>query len=280
MFALLLKRSVAWPLVFISLPSASAQLGPSANLPQFETISIRRSSPKSRIRIDFTPDGYIATGMPLQPTIVIAYSYRYGDPQFMTGRRSIPGAPGWLTSDQYDIYAKLSEADTIRLQALSKNEREEQIRLAIRALLVERFQLKVRRPTENVAGYVVLVSSKGLKLKATPTDASGGARNSRFLAKPGNITAVGGDMKALVFCLVGALHTPVIDKTGLIGKYDFTLNYTPDEPQPGGASTAQGADYAPSIFTAIEEQLGLKLQRTTVPEESLVIDRVKRPSEN
>jgi uncharacterized protein (TIGR03435 family) len=272
----LLLLSVLW------LGPLSAQTAELLNPPKFETVSIRQNVSGAGMRITYTPDGYIATGISLQPTIVNAYAYRLGDVQFMTGERVIPGAPGWVTSDRYDINAKLSEADALKLQALSKEHQVTQIRLMLQAMLADRFQLKVHRETENTPGYALVASSNGSKLKpSTSSDSkSGDTRNHQSLATRGNITSVAGSMSDLVFVLVGALHAPVIDKTGLTGRYDFTLTYSPDELQPEAANVAVTPESAPSIFTVIQEQLGLKLQRTSVPTEALVIDHIEKPSEN
>ena len=167
-------------------------------------------------------------------------------------------------------------------------------------LLADRFKLKVHQETKELAIYALIVAKNGPKLhEAKPgdtypnglkgPDARSGA-GMMFGGREG-LTAQGVPIANLVRHLSLQLGRTVIDKTGLAGKYDFTLKWTPDEirssmfkgPEsgpPGPASTAFSDSSGPSLFTALEEQLGLKLESQKGPVEIVVIDHVERPSEN
>jgi uncharacterized protein (TIGR03435 family) len=219
---------------------------------------------------------------------------------------TILGGPDWITSDRYDVEAKVS--GEIKGDALLS---------LLKTLLEDRFQLKVRRETKEGPVYALTVSKGGSRLRPStcvvvdPTrtlppvaanerraepcglNRSGTAGPSRTLDVTGlkieetnNATAT---VPGFTFYLASILGRTVIDKTGLSGRFDIHLEYTPESParlpqgQPGAvddlntpAVVPDGA--APSIFTAVQEQLGLKLESTKGPVEFLVIDRVERPS--
>ena len=140
----------------------------------------------------------------------------------------------------------------------------------LQALLAERFQLKFHSEAKEVSGYALLVAKNGPKLKPSPPDAQGGMR----MNTPGQtvaMTVTKWSMEQLARQFSGQTQQPVLDKTGLAGEYDFQLMFVPD-----GASDTS----APELLTAIQEQLGLKLEPTKVPIEVLVIDHAEKPSEN
>lgn len=170
-----------------------------------------------------------------------------------------------MDSSAYDIEAK-SVTTVTREQALSM----------LQALLAERFKLKVHRATQGDNVYALTVAKSGLKIKLTE-DPAGGARggaNGRLIGKR--------SMPQLATLLSSILRRPVIDQTGLAGVYEFTLEWTPEVGQTGPDATPPAAANpgGPSIFTAIQEQLGLKLDSAKAPIEVVVVDSAERPSEN
>jgi uncharacterized protein (TIGR03435 family) len=147
----------------------------------------------------------------------------------------------------------------------------------LQGLLAERFKLKVHREEKVIPGYDLVVAHGGPKFRRAVTDQ---ARGEVML---GSITTHSAPIFQIVTAVAGTLRSPVHDMTGLSGNYEFTLKWTPDDMVPAGAentSTAPG-DRPPSIFTALQEQLGLKLEPRKLPTEIVVVDHVERvPTEN
>jgi uncharacterized protein (TIGR03435 family) len=168
----------------------------------------------------------------------------------------ISGAPGWLNSDRYGILAKAAA-----------NTSTPQLRLMLQALLEERFKLQLHRETRELPVYSLVVGKGGAKLHKTTSESSA-ANDQRGL-----IADRGATMVMLANQLSTVLERIVMDKTGLTERYDFELEWAP------GLEADSGS--GPSVFTAIQEQLGLKLESTKGEVEVLVIDHVERvPTEN
>lgn len=199
----------------------------------------------------------------------------------------IAGGPAWLGSNQYDIAIKTESAsaapdkDVADLTDTERRTSGERTRQVVRSLLADRFQLKSHRETKTLPVLFLRVSKGGAKLKEISSDVSGGMRAGRgFLA--GNHESV----SFLARTLSQITAMPIVDQTGLTGKYDFELKWTPDQGTPndalGDALTARtSADPdRPNIFTAIEEQLGLKLESGKGPVELIAVDHIQAPSPN
>jgi uncharacterized protein (TIGR03435 family) len=228
-----------------------------------------------------TPVGLSARNIPLKE--LIRQAYGLDDNQIL-------GAPGWLSSERYDIEAKVSSSDTDALHNLSPDQRG----LMLQPLLADRLHLKVHTETRVLPVLALVVAKDGPKLhEAKPGDTypngikgfegQGGAGMMHM--GPGQLTAQGLPMSSVARLLTRQLGLMVQDETGLTGKYDFTLQWTPergaaDAGQPGPDNTASTEPAGTSIFTAIREQLGLKLESRKAPVEVLVIDHVEAPSEN
>jgi uncharacterized protein (TIGR03435 family) len=182
-----------------------------------------------------------------------------------------------MDTERYDIAAKLEEMsdeglpgkDQPRLRELAEGDR---IRTALQTLLAERFGLKFHRETKTVPGFALLVAKGGFKLTAVPgSDGPSMRYNDRKL------TAKRASMGRVAVFLEDQLNQPVADLTHVEGFFDFGLEWSPDELRgPAPSDSPQG----PSIFTALREQLGLKLESQKVPVETLVVDSAERPSEN
>jgi uncharacterized protein (TIGR03435 family) len=169
--------------------------------------------------------------------------------------------PDWMANVKFDIAAKYPPGESTN----------DQRNLMLQTLLAQQFHLTIHRETKEMSAYALVVAKNGPKLEASKE--GGNSTNSnrgRF-----NDTAV--SMAGLARQLADQLEHPVVDKTGLTGVYTLKLEWTPDE-QPG--STAEST-LGPSIFTALQDQLGLKLQTQKLPVEIIVVDRVDRtPVEN
>jgi uncharacterized protein (TIGR03435 family) len=188
--------------------------------------------------------------------------------------REISGGPEWLESDHYDIVA-VTPGEV-------RPTRDEQMAM-LRNLLADRFKLAFHREQKEFSIYELEVAKGGPKLKpstAAPDDPAqliSTVYPQRIVLPARNATM--GDLASLMQRAM--LDRPVVDKTGLTGRYDFDLEWAPDETQFGGEVPAASAD-APSapLFSAIQQQLGLKLEAARGPVEALVVDKAERPSEN
>jgi uncharacterized protein (TIGR03435 family) len=289
--------AVASPVVFGLLHATQGRAqsqtqNTAAPSPVYEVASIKpNKSAGNMVRLMFSPDGLSVTNGTLQMLINAAYGVE---------NNQISGAPNWVNSEKYDIEAKMDSSTADQLRKLGEDERMVERQRMLQALLADRFKLTLHRETKELPTYALVVAKNGLKLQeAKPgdtypngikgPDGHAGA-GMMFMGKEG-LTAQGMPIAGLVRHLSRQLGRTVVDKTGLTGKYDFTLKWTPDErqapmfkgtegSQPGTDSAPPPESTGPSIFTAIQEQLGLKLEAQKGTVEVLVIDHVERPSEN
>jgi uncharacterized protein (TIGR03435 family) len=274
----------------------------SAPLPKFEVASIRPAKSGWRFSGQQSPPGRLrATNVTAKNLIENAYNRQ---PRFSLGDDQILGGPKWISSDRFDIDAKLSRVEQDEEKKLPRNEWADQLRLMLQSMLADRFKLKVTQETKELPIYVLVVAKQGPKLaKSTvPPPAALGAKppdsGSRVWMGRGQLIGIGvsvGDLAGLLSHLPEIGGREVVDQTGLQGRYDFTLKWTPEQGQrfggPGPSGTAGGAQSAagkpaapgssgPSIFTAIQQQLGLRLKPSEGPVEMVVIDHIEHPSAN
>jgi uncharacterized protein (TIGR03435 family) len=181
----------------------------------------------------------------------------------------IPGLPGWATSEHFDVEAKADDETVAVLLKLPQNEGRKQAQAMLQAALVDRFKLRVHTETREGPIYELVVAKGGFKLKNAPAD-----KPSRGYSWGNSMVQVRtGPIASLVFALSDQLGRTVVDKTGLTGNFDIDLKWTPDDQQ-------GTPDAGPTLFTALEEQLGLKLVPARGPVETFVIDHVERPTAN
>jgi uncharacterized protein (TIGR03435 family) len=248
-----------------------------SELPEFEVASIKPSSPDSNLRVDFAPGGKLfITNATLRFLIKIAYDV--GDDQ-------LAGGPGWIGSKRFDLAATPDRP----LGGDPKNMAPDQIllfhkpvRLRLQRLLADRFQLELRRESTPMPIFALVVAKGGLK-KLTATKSTG---TPQLKFGNGVLNAVGVDMTTLAkFLSEGQTGRPVVDMTGLKDRYDFHLEWAPDtsqNPLPvDSAANQQPADGGGvSIFTALQQQIGLKLSARTDAADRLVVVRAEPPSAN
>jgi len=185
---------------------------------------------------------------------------------------SLIGVPAAFDSLHFDIEAKIVEPDLDAIKKMSSA----QARAMLLPLLTKRLQLKTHTETRVLPIYELVVVKGGLKIKPSKDQTRHGDSGigMYFINNNRRITARDLTMASWAKTLADQVHRTVIDKTGLAGDYDLELKWTPDD-----SPTAQ-TDDAPSIFTAVQEQLGLKLQPAKGPAEVLVIDHIALPSDN
>ena len=273
---------VAGPVIFglLHAPRVRAQSPQAATtaLPSFEVASIKPSRPDdSMVKMLFTRSGLSAENFTVHGFIRTAYNVQ---------ENQILGGPGWLNSEKYDVEAKVDSA--VAQQHTSPDDR----RLALQQLLADRFKLKLHRETRELPVYELVVTRSGPKFReAKPGDtyADGAKRHDGqpigpgiWLLGRGDLAGQGMPLSALILILSRQLDRPILDKTGLTSNYDYKLQWSPEESHApsNDQETVSPDSPAPSVFVAIQEQLGLKLEPRKAPVEVLVIDHVERPSEN
>ena len=231
----------------------------------FEVASVKPSGPDvPGMFLQPLPGGNLRmTGATLKNLIAFAYSVR----EF-----SISGGPDWASYDRFDIDARAGKAEGTA----------QQIRERLKALLAERFQLVTHTESREQNVYALVVAKNGPVFREAKPDSG-----SRIRKQGSTITGAGVGIPMLVINLANSLNRPVLDKTGLTGKYDFKLEWSPDALTGSSSIPAAGRDdliapdpTGPSLFSALQEQLGLRLEAERAMAEILVIDRVARPSQN
>ncbi len=212
-----------------------------------------------------------ATNLPIKVLLQIAYGFD----------APVVGAPDWAANTYYNIQARSDEAADARLAKLTDNEVRLEKRNAIRVLLADRLGLKTHLETRNTSIYDLIVAKGGVKMQAVPRPPDGDAPAT---PPPADVQAHGSrhglefvgsnaSMRAICGALSSMVEAPVVDKTGLLGTYNYTLQF-------GREWSANDPDTWPSIFTAVQEQLGLKLESEHEAVPNLVVDHIEKPSEN
>jgi bla regulator protein blaR1 len=281
-------------LLAVFLIVSGGAVAQSETAPQFEVASIKPAAPNQQgMYIGPSSGGRLTiNNMPLKEMIVLAWRIQ---------PFQISGGPAWLDSARFDISAK-SESST---QSGSSIKQDEMARM-LQALLADRFQLKIHRETKELPVYALVVAKKDGKLGPQLTEMKEGSCMQPDPTKPpappepgkppirfcggirmgpAMLKATGIPIANMIPMLSRFLGRTVVDKTGLTGKFDISLEWTPDESQamqfaPDGPKPPPPDAAGPSIFTALQEQLGLKLESQKGPVEIFVIDGAEKPSEN
>jgi len=265
-----LKSGVA--VLFVAVSGMFAQsTAPRPTFDEFEVASIKPTPPGAGgrwIRMLSTNE-FAAKNHALKTLIAAAYDL---NPQAITG------GPTWVDSDRYDIVARTPGGVRPTLN--------EQMSM-LRKLLADRFGLTFHREEKEMRVYALTVARGGPKLKESTLSSDAppqGPPPLIFVVSPQVIKLPGRYATMAEFASIlqrSALENPVLDRTGLSGRYDFDLEFTPDETVFGGA-LGKGTDDStkPNLYAAIQQQLGLRLEATKGPVQALVIDHVERPSEN
>jgi len=240
----------------------------------YEVASIHRSAP-GEIGERFSPGprgGLRTTNTPVM--LLLQFAFELPDYRFVD-------APSWLSSERYDIVLtpdtpdRAPSPDTPAKDALASYHRNQQ---RLRALLRDRFGLVLRVETREMPVYALIQAKGGTKLSAVPGDGPAGFRNN---AKAGHIAGTSAPIKMLTDFLASDLRRPVNDETGLSGFYDFKLEWDPQTESAAASPETPGtAASGPSLFTALTEQLGLRLESKKGRAQVYVIERIERPSDN
>jgi uncharacterized protein (TIGR03435 family) len=268
--------------VWLAAAGAPGAQAPAPAAVSFDVASVKLNKDGGPSSVRVTPGGVSVTNNNLRNIIRNAWNIT---------NDQIVGGPAWIDSDRFDITAKASRPFS-----------QDEARGMLKALLAERFGLVTRNETRELPVYVLVLARKdgalGPQMRKSDLDcaalfasvSAGGKMPERLpngnlpcgisvRAAQGLVVASPASMEQLTRNLVGGVGRIVVDKTGLQGYYDFTLNFAPEAPPQPGAPAGPGADTtAPSLFTAMQEQLGLKLEPGREPIQVLVIDRAERPA--
>jgi uncharacterized protein (TIGR03435 family) len=274
--------------------SQSAAAAPPAY--EYDVVSVKPSDPANANKpgngLSSSPDAFTAKSSPL--IILIDYAYAIKNPE------QLVGATGWIADERFDFNAKMESSVMDALQKLTRDDRILARQQMMQAVLADRFKLVAHRETRELQIYTLVIAKSGLKMKeAKPGDtypngikipgAPSPAGLMSFQAAPNGVvlTAQGVPLTMLLGTISREVGRLIVDKTGLTGNYDFVFQFTPDTYHApsnlgeGGSSMPLPPDVGTiSIFTAMQEQLGLKLESVKAPIEVVVIDHAERPSGN
>ena len=271
-------RTLSW-IVAVGTLAVATVVTAQEPLPSFDLASVKRSNPDARGSGTVSSpaaSSFTARNMSAQALIL----YAYGLPEYQIAS----DGPAWTRHERFDIVARYPEGS-----------KPEQRRLMLQRLLAERFQLRTHSEQRRIQGYELRRArpngSLGPRLLPSSMDcdayaASGGQRafgpNETVVCAatidPDRLRGGSRPLSLLASMLSRTLHSPVADATGLIGSFDFVVEWAPDLTATPGAQIPTGDK--PSLFTALQEQLGLKLEGVRTPVQVLVIDRIERPSDN
>jgi uncharacterized protein (TIGR03435 family) len=275
--------------VYAGLADSARAQSPSSAAPSFEVSSIKRNQHGGPIAITSQPGGrFIVNNAPVADMIAIAYQLQ---------RYQIVGQPGWVDTDRYDVIAS---GDPSSPPLAGPGNPISPMQLMLRTLLADRFQMTSHLETREMPIYELVIARSdghlGKRLERMSIDCSGpraggpplpraGERPPcRLFVTPTSMAAGGVTLSQLAAVLGAQVGRQVVDRTGLTGLFGFNLEFRAEPfaavgAAPPGPLPSPNAD-APSLFTALEEQLGLKLQPRRGPVSVLVIDRLERPQEN
>ena len=282
----------------LAASSAAQIIHASGPLPSFEVATVKPASPQPH-RSSVSPAEVIISDVTVRNLIEQAY----GIPWTAAENERVLGGPAWLDASRYDIVARIPSDLAEARQTMSGDEQKQQISLMLQSLLVERFHLKVHFETRNLTVYALVVVKPNPHLvesKNQPESAAPEGPGAIQLPKPENLrhgilvlykgpaaemTARQASLDDLTRWFAGYSEVggrPVVNQTGLSGVYDFTLRWTRQSlaatPQGG---LAEGADSnAPPLFSALPDQLGLRLRSTKAPVEVVVVDHADPPTDN
>jgi bla regulator protein blaR1 len=229
-----------------------------------DTVSIKpTAAPVNFAKVQTTANAnassqFSATGI----TVALLLSTAYDVNSFQ-----ISGGPAWMNSKRFDVNVTGASQDSVKAD--------------LQNALSDQFKVRFHRETNQVAGYDLVIASGGAKLTEVPSGSVAQEKSRMFLSPPGHLTAMQSTMEQLARALSGQLRCPVLDKTGLTGVYDFTLDWilTP-LPSAGNPLPAPSPETTASLLKAVPDQLGLELSPQTTPVEMLVIDYAEQPAGN
>lgn len=268
----------------VGIAGGMAQVPRSTPAATFEVATVRPSAPDVReSNIGFRAGHFTAKNANIKFILQYAYHLPSGSGDL------ISGAPAWASSAGFDIDAKEDDVLAARIEAMTLDERGEVLRPMIQALLADRFALKAHYETRERPVLAMTVAKRGSRL--TPTskavESAGAAGPPRWGGLhnngQGEMEGRGATLEMLANVLGAQPEVGdrvIVNETGMVGTYDFTLKWTPEAGAGASSEKSNAGVSGPSLFTALEEQLGLKMASRKEPVKVLVIEHLERPSEN
>ncbi|SEB89290.1 TIGR03435 family protein [Terriglobus roseus] len=270
---LLGSMMIAWPRSSQAQYTTPRLMASDGKPLEFEVVSVKPSQPGAtgmRIGAPLMSGGLEITNMPPENIVQWAFGIFLSD--------QIVGLPDWAKQERFDVTAKVGDAELETYRKVTDPIRHAPM---LQKILADRFAMKFHYETKELPVYALVVAKGGSRMtEIEPAIGPNGMKDGGGReVRRGQIRSMGQPMLPLVNQLTIELKRAVVDRTGLTGFYNFTLRWTPDE-EAAPTNHALEENAAPSIFTALQEQLGLKLERTRAPMQVLVIDRLERPSVN
>jgi uncharacterized protein (TIGR03435 family) len=242
----------------------------------FDVVSIRPSKPSNQSGqpggyMRLIGDGLEISNMSLNQMLSGAYQHRL---QFVSGR--ILGLPDWAKTEEFDVQAKVADSDIAEWGKISHSARrpdQERIDLSLLLLATEQFKLKTHSENRDEQIYALVVAKGGPKLKPSTSDEPATLK----MLGPGHLSITGEPLDGIAEMCAQMVGRKVVDKTGLTGKYDYTLDWTAYEGPAAAAAGSEPDASQPPVFTVVQEQLGLKLESEKGPVEYIVVDHAEKP---
>jgi uncharacterized protein (TIGR03435 family) len=255
-------------------PRAGAQqAAPVVKLPSFEVATVKPSKPgRFGEDLDESNDTLTIQNYSLRHLIREAYGLK-ADSQII-------GGPAWIDTQRFDIVAKMDDAEVARMEKMDGDESDREWDRMLQSLLADRFQLRATRGQRTLPVFTLVVTRSGPKIKRTPEKSSSASpdSDSGINIHNGELTARATSMDSFADVLTGmrdmASHV-VINRTGLAGNYDFQLDWSRDR----GDGLSSDSPY-PGLFTALQEQLGLRLKSARAQVEVVVVESAQQPTVN
>jgi uncharacterized protein (TIGR03435 family) len=276
-----MKQALAATCLIILIASAALTQS-AATLSGFEVASISLSDPATAgTNFGISPGGsFFAKGVTVRTLIENSYDVR---------NFQLSEVPGWLDTERYDIVTQIDngvpEGDPRRATTEGRQVIWDQLLARVRILLADRFQLKLHRETKDLSVYALVIAGTGSRLQAPKEGEISSLNVGRDHTGNTVITGTRLPLSSLVRCLSGQVDRVIVDRTELKDDYDFTMAFSSDttlqpELAAAGADRLSAGGDGPSVFTALQKQLGLRLETEKRPVEMLVIDSVQKASEN
>ncbi len=254
---------------------------------KFDVVSIRPARPGESWHFGFRPDGLSVGSTSVQSLIYMAYFAMN-----MSDDNAVSGAPDWARNDFWDVEAKLAPEDVAEYQKRSTGSDDGPDSVGkqlLQSMLADRFHLIVHRVPAEMDGYALVVAKGGLKMKEATADEprppgslpmpGGGFMTPRSRGEDSHFQFYAATMSGFVTAVLRGAGVPVVDRTGLSGRYDFTLNWisTGSDDQRTSGAASNGSDILSHLDLGA---VGLRLEHTKLPTEHIVVDHVEMPTEN
>ena len=242
----------------MAVAAAFAQAQDAPKPVEFEVAAVRVAAQDGDQGIDIDNGQFRTHNLTLRRLAAYAYEVDIA---------AVSGGPRWADSDSFDIVAKIPD-ELVHRQGAS-------LPAMVKSLLADRFHLEVHRETREMAGFALVTAKNGPRMartKATDGGSHSNGTNTHLTVQNMTMTKFAERLSR-----TRDIGKPVVDRTGLTGGFDFELDWMPE---PRGASSVPADDDRPSIYTALEERLGLKLEATKVPVQTVIVDAADKPGEN